>query len=140
MKYASQKANFHTLEREDDDGIYGGIGTTVDKIIEGTLRRYFCYQNFKPLQRDIIKATQSWKNVLGTLGPGSGKSLTFLLPAVLSSTPTFVVEPTTALTLHRANLLVLQQKNTRNLSWKILVPTKLFLLHQKWLREALWIR
>ena len=49
MKYASQKANFHTLEREDNDEIHGGIGTTVDKIIEGTLHRYFCYQKFEPL-------------------------------------------------------------------------------------------
>ena len=93
MKYANQKANSHTLEWED--GIHGGIGTTVDKIIEGTLHCYFCYQNFKPLQRDIIKATLSGKNMLGILG--TGKSLTFLLPAVLSSTPTFVVAPTTAL-------------------------------------------
>ena len=97
MKYASQRASFHTLEREDDDGIHGGIGTTVDKIIEGTLHHYFCYQNFKPFQRDIIKATLSGKNVLGILGTGSGKSLTFLLPAVLSSAPTFVVVPSTAL-------------------------------------------
>ena len=95
-KYESQ-FNAHTLEREDDDGIHGGIGTTVDEIIEGTLHRYFCYPNFRPLQRDIIKATLSGKNVLGILGTGSGKSLTFLLPAVLSSTPTFVVVPTTAL-------------------------------------------
>lgn len=46
---------------------------------------------------DIIKATLSGKNVLGILGTGSGKSLTFLLPAVLSGAPTFVVVPTTAL-------------------------------------------
>jgi superfamily II DNA helicase RecQ len=35
--------------------------------------------------------------VPGILGTGSAKSLTFLLPAVLSSAPTFVVVPTTAL-------------------------------------------
>jgi hypothetical protein len=57
-KYESQ-FNAHTLECEDDDGIHGGIGTTVDEIIEGTLHRYFCYSNFRPLQRDIIKATLS---------------------------------------------------------------------------------
>ena len=33
--------------------------------------------------------------MLGILGTGSGKSLAFLLPAVLSSTPTFVVPTTT---------------------------------------------
>ena len=85
IKYASQKANFHTLEHEDDDGVYEGIGTTVDKIIERTLHSCFCYQNFKPLQRNITKATLSGKNMLGILGTGSGKSLTFLLPAALSS-------------------------------------------------------
>ena len=37
------------------------------------------------------------KNVLGILGTGGGKSLTFLLPAVLADKPTIVVVPTLSL-------------------------------------------
>ena len=93
-KHVVSELTVHTNECEDDDC---GFGTTVDEVIDETLHRYFCYPNFRRLQRDIIKATLSGKNVLGILGTGSGKSLTFLLPAVLSSAITFVVVPTTAL-------------------------------------------
>ena len=90
--------NVTRLDRGDDsDYISEAIGEKVDEIIDGTLHRYFGYSNFKPLQRDIIKTTLSGKDVLGILSTGSGKSLTFLLPAVLSSSPTFVVVPTKAL-------------------------------------------
>lgn len=64
------------------------IGNNSDEVVVNTLHHYFCYPSFKPLQKEIIQATMSGKNVLGILGTGGGKSLTFLLPAVLESAPT----------------------------------------------------
>ncbi|KAJ7387576.1 hypothetical protein OS493_000910 [Desmophyllum pertusum] len=74
-----------------------GIGSNLDEVLDNTLHHYFDYPNFRPLQKDIIKSTLSGKNVIGIAGTGSGKSLTFMLPAVLGIHPTVVVMPTKSL-------------------------------------------
>lgn len=70
---------------------------SCEKLVESTLNNIFNHQPFKPLQRDIIFLTMDCKNVIGVLGTGGGKSLTFMLPAVLADKPTVVVVPTLSL-------------------------------------------
>lgn len=68
-----------------------------EKLVENILNNIFNHQSFKPLQKEIIFSTMDCKNVLGVLGTGGGKSLTFMLPAVLADNPTIVVIPTLSL-------------------------------------------
>ena len=62
-------------------------------LINTTLRNYFGFPSFKPLQKETIVSTMAGKNVLAVIGTGGGKTLTYLLPAVLSSNPTLVISP-----------------------------------------------
>ncbi|CAB4014436.1 ATP-dependent DNA helicase [Paramuricea clavata] len=73
------------------------ISNDLEELLNRTLNDYFGFDNFRPLQKEIITATLRRENVLGVLGMGSGKSLTFMLPAVLASRPTLVVSPTKSL-------------------------------------------
>ncbi len=69
-----------------------------DELVENTLKNFFNHQGFKPLQKEIIMQPLTViKNVIGVLGTGGGKSLTFMLPAVLADKPTIVVVPTLSL-------------------------------------------
>ncbi|MEK6232500.1 MAG: DNA helicase RecQ [Luteolibacter sp.] len=61
------------------------------------LKQYFGYDAFRPLQREIIAATMSGKDVVAILPTGAGKSLTFQLPALAEDGITLVVSPLIAL-------------------------------------------
>ena len=62
-----------------------------------TLKRYFGFASFRPLQREIIGATLAGKDVFALLPTGGGKSLCFQLPALLRPGLTVVVSPLIAL-------------------------------------------
>ena len=61
--------------------------------IESTLKNYFGYTSFLPLQQETITSTMAGENVLAVAGTGGGKSLMYLFPAVLSSKVTMVISP-----------------------------------------------
>jgi len=61
------------------------------------LKQYFGYEAFRPLQREIMAATMSGKDVVAILPTGAGKSLTFQLPALAEDGVTLVVSPLIAL-------------------------------------------
>ncbi len=65
--------------------------------VDEALRRYFGHDGFRPGQAAIISAMLAGRDVLGVRATGSGKSLCFQLPAVLSSGPTIVISPLIAL-------------------------------------------
>ena len=54
-------------------------------LLQVTLEKFFGHSSFKPKQRETISATMSGKNVLAIIGTGGGKSLTFMLAAVLAT-------------------------------------------------------
>ena len=68
-----------------------------DELVDNTLKHYFGFTEFRPLQRETIIATMKGDDVLTVLGTGGGKSLTYLLPAVVSERTTFVIAPTKSL-------------------------------------------
>lgn len=70
---------------------------TSEDLVQSTLMSFFKHQSFKSHQKEVIMATMEGRNVLGVLGTGVGKSLTFMLPAVLANKPTIVVIPTKSL-------------------------------------------
>jgi ATP-dependent DNA helicase RecQ len=62
-----------------------------------SLKRYFGFTSFRPLQREIIGHTLAGKDVFALLPTGGGKSLCFQLPALLRPGLTVVVSPLIAL-------------------------------------------
>lgn len=58
-----------------------------------TLRQYWGYDSFRPLQQDIITSALDGHDTLALLPTGGGKSLTFQVPALMLPGLTIVVTP-----------------------------------------------
>ena len=69
------------------------VDLETGEMIDNTLKHYFGFSSIRPLQRETIVSTMSKIDVMTVVGTGGGKSLTYLLPAVLSSNPTLVISP-----------------------------------------------
>ena len=69
---------------------------TLD-VLESHLRRTWGYASLRPMQRTVIEAVLDGKDVLGMLGTGEGKTLTYCLPSAFAAGLTLVVSPTLSL-------------------------------------------
>src|SRR6184192_3567173 len=63
----------------------------VDLI--ATLKKHFGYDQFRPLQREIISDSLAGRDVFVLMPTGGGKSLCFQLPALIRQGLTIVVSP-----------------------------------------------
>ena len=64
---------------------------------EAVLRQVFGYDSFRPGQRELVDAVLAGRDAIGVLPTGSGKSLTYQLPARILGGVTLVVSPLIAL-------------------------------------------
>src|SRR5437762_13450496 len=69
--------------------------TTAD--LSATLKKHFGYDEFRPLQKEIIEDALAGRDVFALMPTGGGKSLCFQLPALLRDGMTIVVSPLIAL-------------------------------------------
>jgi len=76
--------------------------------IFGILERSFGFESFRPVQEAVINATLSKRDVFLCIPTGSGKSLTFQIPALLNKGVTVVFMP----------LIALMQDQTKQLEEK----------------------
>lgn len=62
--------------------------------LESILKKYWGYDGFRPLQRDIIESVMNGHDTLGLMPTGGGKSITFQVPGLaFESGLTIVVTP-----------------------------------------------
>jgi len=73
------------------------MNTTLGEQAHKILKKYFGYEKFRPLQEDIITAVAEKKDCIVLMPTGGGKSMTFQVPALMSSGTAIVVSPLIAL-------------------------------------------
>src|SRR2546425_591272 len=65
--------------------------------LPGTLKKHFGYDEFRPLQEEIVTDALADRDVFALMPTGGGKSLCFQLPALMRDGLTIVVSPLIAL-------------------------------------------
>jgi ATP-dependent DNA helicase RecQ len=63
------------------------------KKAEKVLFQYFGYKKFRTSQEEIVSSILDGRNLLGIIPTGSGKSICYQIPALLSPKLTIVISP-----------------------------------------------
>jgi ATP-dependent DNA helicase RecQ len=72
-------------------------GSRGFSIMKDVLKNYFGYDEFRPLQEDIVKSVLSGRDVFVHMATGMGKSICFQVPALMLPGVTLVISPLIAL-------------------------------------------
>jgi ATP-dependent DNA helicase RecQ len=69
------------------------VGTNIKDDIHQILKKYWGFDQFRPLQEDIILSVVNKSDTLALLPTGGGKSLCFQVPALVLGGTTLVISP-----------------------------------------------
>lgn len=83
--------------RTSDKHIKYNIEDDDKPVLEFFLYNIFGKEHFRPKQFEIVQTALNRQNVIGLLPTGSGKSITFQLPALLQPMPSIVIAPLVSL-------------------------------------------
>ncbi len=70
---------------------------TESLSIDEILKKYWGYDDFRPMQREIIEGVMAGRDTLALLPTGGGKSLTYQVPAIAMEGTAIIVTPLIAL-------------------------------------------
>ncbi|WP_085508726.1 RecQ family ATP-dependent DNA helicase [Thalassobacillus devorans] len=76
-----------------------------DRLLENKLKMYFGFDTFKQGQKEIIRDVMAGEDTLGILPTGSGKSVCYQLPAMITEGITIVVSPLVSLMIDQVKEL-----------------------------------
>ena len=81
------------IHSRDSRPVHVAVTETVKRTPEGVLSAVFGYDQFRPLQREIVETLAAGRDAFVLMPTGGGKSLCFQVPALLRDGVAIVVSP-----------------------------------------------